>query len=375
MGMKWGTPREEGLVLAGPRHIIEFEGEGYPEAFCHLSDPPKKLYIIGDPNALQEGIAIVGARKATPYGISCTKRFARIAALRHIPIISGGARGCDITAHQIAVGLGSVTVAFLGGGCDAIYPREHTAIFQSIIDNGGAMVSEHDWLFPPAPWAFRARNRLIGSLARATLVVEAGLPSGTFSTADEAIAANREVLVVPGSIDSYNSRGTNRLLYQGAIPIIDDDVFTTVLDSLFGQAVIPGLEEAPNVHGGGQEAVVLSEFEEDLLAAVTASPMDIEELLVFARNWEHEHGFDAACGADAASAVGEGAVGAGADSASAAGVAGVAGAGVSVAPSNSLGTNPHARLMMAITHLQNKRRIRRTYEGRYLHEPHNLDPI
>lgn len=125
-------------------------------------------------------------------------------------------------------------MAFLGGGCDRIYPAENAALFQSIIDGGGAVVSERDWTFPPVPYAFRARNRLIASLSAATLIVEAGLPSGTFSTADEALAAGSEVLAVPGSITSASSRGANRLILQGAVPIIDDDTFLDALFSIYG---------------------------------------------------------------------------------------------------------------------------------------------
>lgn len=107
----------------------------------------------------------------------------------------------------------------LGGGCDCIYPESNRDLFQEVVDKGGAVISEHQWQFPPMPYTFRARNRIIAGLSRATLIVEAGLPSGTFSTADDALSSNREVLVVPGAITSPTSRGANRLLYQGATPI------------------------------------------------------------------------------------------------------------------------------------------------------------
>ena len=124
-------------------------------------------------------------------------------------MVSGGARGCDAAAHAAALEEGGRTVAFLGGGCDRLYPAEHEGLFQRIVDEGGAVVSEHAWDEDPKPYRFRLRNRLIAGLARATLIVEAGLPSGTFSTADEALAANRDVLVVPGAITAVSSRGAN----------------------------------------------------------------------------------------------------------------------------------------------------------------------
>ena len=204
-----GARRYGGPLLKGPRTVVERGDAAFPAALGVVHDPPERLYVLGDPAALVEGLAVVGARKATPYGLGCAQRFASAAARRGIVVISGGARGCDAQAHRAALAAGCPTVAFLGGGCDQLYPAAHYRLFQDIVDAGGAVVSERPWDHPPMPYAFRARNRLIAGLARATLIVEAGLPSGTFSTADEALAANREVLVVPGAITSASSRGAN----------------------------------------------------------------------------------------------------------------------------------------------------------------------
>lgn len=221
-------------VLQGERTVLERDSPAYPRALADVAQPPGRLYVVGDPSSLEEGIAIVGARKATPYGRGCAQRFARLAAARGIVVISGGARGCDAAAHRASIEAGGRTVAFLGGGCDRLYPAEHAGLFQRIVDAGGAVVSEHSWDEDPRPYRFRLRNRLIAGLARATLIVEAGLPSGTFSTADEALAAGRDVLVVPGAITAASSLGANRLLYQGAMPVIDDETFEDALFSLFG---------------------------------------------------------------------------------------------------------------------------------------------
>lgn len=99
--------------------------------------------------------------------------------------------GCDSQAHKSALEANGTTVAVLGGGCDQLYPKKNKALFQEIVNKGGAVISEHFWSFPPLPYQFRARNRIIAGLSRATLIVEAGLPSGTFSTADEALEAGR----------------------------------------------------------------------------------------------------------------------------------------------------------------------------------------
>ena len=222
------------MRLTGPRTELA-PGDGlYPSALADVPDPPKRLYVVGDPGALRAGLAVVGARKATPYGIGCARRFAGAAAKRGVTVISGGARGCDAAAHRAALEAGAPTVAFLGGGCDEPYPAAHAGLFQRIVDGGGAVASEQPWAQKPRPYMFRLRNRLIAGLARAVLIVEAGLPSGTFSTADEALAAGRDVLVVPGSIASASSRGANRLLYQGAVPVVDDETFEDALFSLFG---------------------------------------------------------------------------------------------------------------------------------------------
>ena len=264
-GRRYVGPKIEGL-----RSEIDRGSSQYPAALTVVPSPPKRLYVIGAAEALAEGLAVVGARKATPYGLGCARRFAGAAAKRGVTIISGGARGCDAEAHKAALAAGGRTVAFLGGGCDELYPAEHYALFQDIVDAGGAVVSEHPWNFPPVPYAFRARNRLIAGLARATLIVEAGLPSGTFSTADEALSAGRDVLVVPGAITSASSRGANRLLYQGAVPIVDDESFQDALFSLFGLLKQENAQVFP-VEGS------------EVAAILQAEPMSLEELYLAAQ--------------------------------------------------------------------------------------------
>ncbi len=230
--------------LEGNRFVLSYGGEGYPDALMNVPDPPRKLYGVGNPGVLDTGLAIIGARKATPYGRTVAKKFAKAAAEHGITIISGGALGCDTAAHVGCLEGGGATVVVLGGGCDQLYPEANRDLFQEIITKGGAVISEQQWQFPPMPYTFRARNRIIAGLSRATLIVEAGLPSGTFSTADDALSANRDVLVVPGAITSPHSRGANRLLYQGATPIVDDETFEDVITDLFGCMKIQDMRQA-----------------------------------------------------------------------------------------------------------------------------------
>lgn len=288
-----GFSSYQGPRLQGPRFEISPEDEGYPEALRCISRPPKRLFGIGDPGALQEGLAVVGARKATPYGRECAKRFASLAARAGIVIISGGARGCDSAAHYAALYEGAPTVAFLGGGCDQIYPAENYDLFQQIINTHGAVVSEHEWGYPALPHSFRERNRLIAGLARATLIVEAGLPSGTFSTADEALNASKEVLVVPGAITSASSRGANRLLYQGATPVVDDDSFQDILFALYGclkQEVVGGLDKVGPPDASQPGPPDSSQLRNPLLAAISARPTSLEELCALVGNTSSEFG-------------------------------------------------------------------------------------
>lgn len=257
------NPRPE---LTGERWEISYGEEGYPEKLLFVKDPPKCLYGIGNIQALSDGLAIVGARRATPYGLAIAKKFSYLAASKGITIVSGGAMGCDSQAHKSALEANGTTVAVLGGGCDQLYPKKNKALFQEIVNKGGAVVSEHFWSFPPLPYQFRARNRIIAGLSRATLIVEAGLPSGTFSTADEALEAGREVLAVPGAITSPTSQGSNRLIFQGATPIVDEESFLDVIGALSGSLYM-------------KESQQKKVNEDDqLLKVLLAEPLRLEEL-------------------------------------------------------------------------------------------------
>lgn len=129
-------------VLDGPSYEIYPEDDEFPNALKIIPDAPKKLYLVGNPNALREGIGIVGARRATPYGLSCTRHFAGIAAKQGVVVISGGAYGCDSASHKAALKEGKQTVVFLGGGCNVIYPTRNLSMYQEVIDKDGAIVSE-----------------------------------------------------------------------------------------------------------------------------------------------------------------------------------------------------------------------------------------
>lgn len=262
-------------VIKGPRWEIEKNSSRYPKSLLDLRNPPEKLYLIGDYRVLQNGLSIIGARKATPYGLSCAELFGREAALHEIVVVSGGALGCDSSAHRGALKAGGKTVVVLGGGCDQPYPAGNRTLFQEVVDSGGALISEYPWDFRAKPYCFRMRNRLIAALSKAVLIVEAGLPSGTFSTADEALAINREVLVVPGSIMSESSAGSNQLLYQGATPIVSRESFEDALVAIFNCLRFASSKRPRSKESEKKREKVKNPF----LEAILANPMRIEEML------------------------------------------------------------------------------------------------
>lgn len=224
------------------RHELQIGEEGYPLCLAESPRPPEILYVLGDPSVLEPGLGVVGARKATPYGLACAQRFAGWAASRGVTIVSGAACGCDQAAQVAALGVGGRTVAVLGCGADVDYPRGASTLLAKI-RRQGAVVSEQPWGTQPVRWAFPERNRIIAGLSAAVLIVEAGLPSGTFSTADHALDAGRDVLAVPGSIFAPECRGANRLIRQGARAVTD---ISELADELRSSGLLNGPGKGPS---------------------------------------------------------------------------------------------------------------------------------
>lgn len=222
-------------TIAGERYVIDLGGIEYPGLLANIPEPPKRLFVAGDPAVLSlPSLAISGSRRATLYGRNMASRFATLAANAGLSIVTGGARGVDSVATKAALDAGAKVAVVLAGGIDKPYPQENIGLFQSVVDAGGAIVSEQEWDFDPVPYLFRKRNRVITGLSRALLVVEAGLPSGSFVAAEYAREAGRAVWAIPGAITSLNSMGVNRMIYQGVVPIIDDDTFKDQLFAVFG---------------------------------------------------------------------------------------------------------------------------------------------
>lgn len=197
--------------------IITIEDEAYPEPLRHIHNPPVILYINGKIKPSDKvAIAVVGARKASPYGVSVAEWLGEKLAEMGLTIVSGMARGVDSSAHKGALQVkGGRTFAILGSGLDIIYPPENKILYKKIRDNG-AVISEFPLGTPPNAWNFPARNRIISGLSFGVVVVEAGEKSGSLITANFAMEQGKEVFAVPGSIKSPSSKGTNKLIKDGA---------------------------------------------------------------------------------------------------------------------------------------------------------------
>jgi DNA processing protein len=210
---------EEELVRAAAAgaQVVAYDDPQYPPLLKQIYDPPLVLYVRGDAAVLAHpGIAIVGTRHPTPYGMGMAERLACDLAVRGLIIISGLARGVDAAAHRGSINSKGRTVAVMGTGVDVVYPRENTKLIDPILALGGAVVSEFCIGSFAAPQNFPIRNLIISGMSLGVLVVEAGEYSGTRITARCALEQNRELFAVPGNVTNKNSWGPNTLIKQGA---------------------------------------------------------------------------------------------------------------------------------------------------------------
>ena len=200
--------------------ILTWQDDVYPSRLKEIDQPPPVLYIRGE--YLQEdlfAVALVGTRRVTAYGRQITEEIAAFLAANGITVISGLARGVDAVAHSAALKAGGRTLAILGSGVDRIYPPEHRALAEQIMERG-AIISDYALGTPPDASNFPPRNRIISGLSLAVVVIEAGETSGALITAEFAAEQGREIFAVPGSILAPQSKGTNKLIQQGAQPLL-----------------------------------------------------------------------------------------------------------------------------------------------------------
>ena len=247
--------------------VLTWDDPTYPPRLLKIYNPPPVLYVRGD--ILDEdrwAVAVVGTRGATVYGKEVARRLAGGLARNGLTIASGLARGIDSTAHQAALDAGGRTIAVLGSGVDVIYPAESRQLAKAVIGRG-AIVSEYAMGTRPEASNFPPRNRIISGLSLGVVIVEAGKRSGALITADFALEQGREVFAVPGNIYRNKSMGPNKLIQQGAKPVLSiEDILeelnlTMVSQQAEVRAVVPE-----------------NETEAALLEYITADPVHVDQI-------------------------------------------------------------------------------------------------
>jgi len=260
----------EGIARLGLK-ILTLAEPGYPRPLRDLPAPPPVLYLLGDYRERDElAVALVGTRRCTPYGRMVAERLARGLGELGLTVVSGMALGIDTAAHRGALAAGGRTLAVLGSGFARVYPRENAKLMEEIAASGGVL-SEFPLQTEPERWNFPRRNRIISGLARGVVIVEAPERSGALITARLALEQGREVFALPGRITDEASRGTNRLLREGAKLVADlEDILEEFPE------LRPLLEERG---ARPRERPKLTPLEEQLLEVLEWEPLHFDELL------------------------------------------------------------------------------------------------
>jgi DNA processing protein len=271
--------------------IVTCEDPTYPGNLLNIYDYPPLLYVKGSLNPEEICVAVVGSRLASVYGRYTTEKISRELALQGITIVSGLARGIDAAAHRGALAGKGRTIAVLGCGLDIIYPPENEGLAR-VVATHGALLTEFPFGTPPNPPNFPSRNRIISGISLGVVVVEAGEKSGSLITARIAAEQGRSVFAVPGEIGAAGSRGTHRLIKQGAklIENVED-----ILEEILPQATMPPSashrlspasqpDEATPAPGGKDVLTMkniaeLGDAEQKLLALIPTRPIGIDPLI------------------------------------------------------------------------------------------------
>jgi DNA processing protein len=249
--------RELSLLKEVGGKILTLKDDAYPKRLRDIYDPPAVLYVRGELKKEDElAVSIVGSRKTSPYGRWTTEKMSQELARQGVTIVSGMARGIDSLAHGGAISAGGRTIAVLGCGVDVIYPSENRNLFKKIIDCG-AVLSEFRMGSPPEAGHFPKRNRIISGLSLGVVVVEASAKSGSLLTAGYALEQGREVFAVPGNIGFEGSRGTNRLIKEGAKMVeSSQDILEEILPQWGREEETADQIEGPDRDLPGEERIV-----------------------------------------------------------------------------------------------------------------------
>ena len=240
--------------------VLTWDDPRYPERLMAINDPPPVLYIRGALRTDDDwAVAMVGTRHASAYGREAAHLIAGELARAGATLVSGLARGIDTQAHRAALEAGGRTLAVLGSGVDIIYPWENLKLAEEIIAHG-ALISEYALGTQPEASNFPPRNRIISGLSRGVVVVEAGEQSGALITANYAADQGRDVFAVPGSIFQRSCQGTNRLIRDGATPVLSAN---DILQALNLTSVPQQVEAHMLFPTDATEAVLLDQLADD----------------------------------------------------------------------------------------------------------------
>jgi DNA processing protein len=253
--------------------VIAQQDRAYPARLLEIYDPPLVLYARGNPEVIaQHGVAVVGTRHPSPYGVGMAERLACDLAAHGLIIISGMARGVDTAAHRGALNAHGKTVAVWGTGLDVTYPKENHKVADNIVAAGGAIISEFPLGTFPAPQNFPIRNRVISGISVGVLVIEAGEYSGTRVTARCALEQGRDVYAVPGNVTNKLSWGPNTLIKQGAALVASWEDVWEALPADVRLALTPPEQPASEAPGSASlfDAPELSPAEKRILSVLRA---------------------------------------------------------------------------------------------------------
>lgn len=243
--------------------IVTYLDETYPEKFKNIENPPMILYYKGLWNKDEFSLSMVGSRKASSYGVWACKKIAKSLSEVKIPLVSGLALGIDKLVHEECIKNGNKTIAILGNGIDKIYPASNRDLYKEI-EKKGLIISEFPIGTPAFSYNFLRRNRLISAYSDGLIVVEAAKKSGSMNTVSHAANQGKEVYVVPGNINSSLSYGTNEMIFRGAIPIYDIDLF---------------MKNFTNISLLDKLSVKKTKEEEEIFNLICEYPKSIDEIL------------------------------------------------------------------------------------------------
>jgi len=218
--------------------VVTLQDAEYPDRLRNIYDPPITFYVRGTLPVIDDEavVAIVGTRDCTPYGIKAAENIGFCLARHGLIVVTGLARGIDTAAARGALQGGGRVLGVIGSGLDIVYPPENKALFDDVA-RLGAVISEYPPGAPAAASHFPARNRILSGLSLGVAVIEAPIRSGALITASRALEQGRDVFALPGNVDARSSEGSNRLLREGAIPLLTGDDIVDEYAELFPEKI------------------------------------------------------------------------------------------------------------------------------------------